>query len=366
MRFCLRVLLTLMFCAIALPAVAAPPVHHVFVVVLENEVFTKTFAADSPAPYLAHELPGQGALLSNYYAIGHASLDNYIAMISGQPPNDDTQRDCDTFTDFTASAPRDKMGVLPGHGCVYPRTVASLADQLEAKRLSWRGYMEDMGKDPVRENTTCGHVALGARDPLLMAKIADQYASKHNPFIYFHAIIDRKARCDAHVVNLDRLQRDLASISTTPNLVYITPNLCHDGHDHPCVDGRPGGLISMDAFLRTWIARITASPAYKKDGLIVITFDEADQGGSESSTACCGEVGMRGANFLPGRNGPGGGRIGAVLLSRFIAPGTVSAVPYNHYALLRSIEDIFALPHLGLANGAGVKSFGAEIFKTAH
>jgi hypothetical protein len=57
-----------------------------------------------------------------------------------------------------------------------------------------------------------------------------------------------------------------------------------------------------------------------------------------------------------------GGRIGAVLLSPLIRPGTVSAVQYNHYSLLRTIEDIFGLPHLGDAPMPQVRSFGADIF----
>ena len=72
---------------------------------------------------------------------------------------------------------------------------------------------------------------------------------------------------------------------------------------------------------------------------------------------------MPGAAFPPGGNGPGGGRIGAVLLSPRIKPGTVSDKPYNHYAMLRSIDDIFGTPHLALAGVAGVNSFGPEILR---
>jgi hypothetical protein len=50
------------------------------------------------------------------------------------------------------------------------------------------------------------------------------------------------------------------------------------------------------------------------------------------------------------------------MLSPFIRPGTVSPVPYNHYALLRSVEDMFGLAHLGFAGQAGLKAFGADIF----
>ncbi len=64
----------------------------------------------------------------------------------------------------------------------------------------------------------------------------------------------------------------------------------------------------------------------------------------------------------PGIIGPGGGRIGAVLLSPYIRPGTVSTRPYNHYALLRSVEDIFGLDHLGFAGQKGLQPFGADVY----
>jgi hypothetical protein len=103
---------------------------------------------------------------------------------------------------------------------------------------------------------------------------------------------------------------------------------------------------------------ITSSPAFRANGLLVITFDESI---GLDATACCNE--QPGPNTKsPGWNGPGGGRIGAVLLSPFIAPGTVSDVPYNHYSLLRSVEDIFALPHLGYAAVTGLRPFGSDVY----
>lgn len=339
---------------------SASPIGHVFVIVLENQPFSRTFGAQSPAPYLAHQLTAQGALLEQYYGIGHLSLDNYIAMISGQAPNPATQHDCRTFSAFKRSAPRiDATGQLTGEGCVYPSDVQTLPDQLEAAGLDWRGYMEGMGDDPSREAETCAHPAIGSLDDTRHASKTDRYATKHNPFMYFHSIIDDKANCSRHVVNLRHLQTDLATIQTTPHFAFITPDLCHDGHNQPCANGEPGGLESADAFLKTWVPRITASPAFQKDGLLVITFDEGTDG-----AACCGEIGLPGGP-LPGRIGPGGGRIGAVLLSPWIKPGTVSAVPYNHYSLLRTVEDAFDLPHLGYAGQAQLQPFGHDIFTNA-
>ena len=354
--------------AAANPATASslPPIRHVFVLVLENMSYSHTFAPDSDAPYLAKTLPAQGVQLTQYYAIGHASLDNYVAMISGQAPNHETQLDCPTFSDFRLSAPAlNARGQALGAGCVSPPIVKTLPDQLEAAGFSWRAYMEDMGNDPRRERATCGHVAVGAADPTSVARRGDQYAAKHDPFVYFHSIIDDAARCDARVVNLARLPADLASAAATPNFVFITPNLCSDGHDPKCVDGREGGLVAINAFLTHWVPLILNSAAFRADGMLIVTFDEADGVGEEGSGACCGEKPLPGARYAPGFNGPGGGRVGAVVLSPFVKPGRVSAVPYNHYSLLRTIEAIFGLKPLGYAASAGARVFGPDIFSGA-
>jgi hypothetical protein len=203
------------------------------------------------------------------------------------------------------------------------------------------------------------------------------------------------------VVNLNKLDADLAAIVTTPNFVFITPDLCNDGHDGDgtgvagkgCVNGRPGGLTSADQFLQTWVPKILASAAYKKDGLLIINFDESDTQSRTVATDpatgvttvtvgfngdhCCGQ--QIGPNvtrpvtrslFVSSKRiytivvkGYGGDRTGAVMLSPFIKPGTVSDVPYNHYALLKSLEDIFQTgSYLGYAGQAGLVPFGSDIF----
>ncbi len=367
-------------------AQGAPKPGHVFIIVLENEGYDVTFAANSPAAYLK-ALAQQGALLPNYYGIGHYSLGNYIAMVSGQAPNPDTQADCQSFVDFVSTGTTPD-GQAIGTGCVYPVNVSTIVNQLEARQLTWKGYMEDMGDDPSRESATCGHPALGQADPTQKAAVDDQYATRHNPFVYFHSIIDLPT-CAAHVVNLRALTADLQAVQTTPNYAFITPNLCHDGHDgggdnRTCVDGEPGGLVSADKFLEDIVPKILASPAYRQDGLLIVTFDEADSK-SRDASACCDEqpgpnIGP-GAKIVfanpppqpadeipdqgPGISGPGGGRIGAVLVSPLIKPGTVSSTDYNHYSLLRSIEDMFGLDHLGYAGQAGLKGFGSDIFTGA-
>jgi hypothetical protein len=230
--------------------------------------------------------------------------------------------------------------------------VPTLAGQLTSHGLSWKGYLEDMG-------TPCRHPVLNTPDTTQKAKVGDQYAARHNPFAYFRSITD-SATCAAHDVDLSRLPHDLASTSTTPSLSYITPNLCDDGHDAPCVDGRPGGLVSADAWLKVWVPKILASPAFRTDGILIITFDESD-GPQSDATACCGE-GAGPNTPQPGISGYGGGRVGALVISRFVRPNTWSTTPYNHYSLLASLEELFRLPKLGYAAAPGLDRFGLDVY----
>jgi phosphatidylinositol-3-phosphatase len=335
---------------------ALPRINHVFVIVLENEAHDTTFGPGSKAPYLATQLTAMGQHLDQYYGIGHNSLDNYVAMISGQAPNPSTQADCPVFLNSVATVPGPN-GQAGGALCVYPGSVPTVAGQLTARGLTWKGYMEDMANSAT-EPKTCRHPALNQRDDTQSAHVGDQYAARHDPFVYFHSIIDSPI-CQSNVVALPALSTDLSSARTTPNLAFITPNLCHDGHDSPCVDGEPGGLVSADALLQAWVPKILGSAAYRDHGMLIVLFDESSV---SDTAACCGEQPGVGDSPLPGITGPGGGRVGAVVLSRSVVPGSLNHTPYNHYSLLRTIEDLFALPHLGFAGQSGLAPFGRDVF----
>jgi phosphatidylinositol-3-phosphatase len=383
---------------------AATKIKHVFVIVLENKSFGDTFGTSTQDPYLQKTLVPMGGLLTQYYGTGHVSLDNYLSMISGQAPTQDTTDDClPGFSGTTGNFNNvDQVGMAPdgqviAHGgCVYAADIPTLPNQLTAKGLTWKGYMGDMGNDPSRESATCGHPEIGigtdntneAEAPSAAVPLGDAYATRHNPFVYFHSIIDSPS-CNDNVVNLNKLTTDLASVKTTPNYVFITPNLCDDGHDGAgtgapgtlCANGGPGGLASADAFLQKWIPLIMLSPAYRKDGLIVITFDESNLAQNISvdpttgqttvnitapGDTCCGQLpGPNLDGVRPGTfnlltsptlvenlvfEGYGGDQTGALLLSPFIRPGSQSDTPYNHYSLLRSLEDIYKVKgHIGYA-----------------
>ena len=336
-------------------ATAAPPaanatashVHHVFQIVLENEEEGTSFPRKGTE---LDQLADQGVFVPRYFATGHASLDNYLAMVSGQAQYFSTSIDCPIYKNASGTInPRGYYAPVLPHdtGCVYPAGIKTLPDQLTAAGRTWAGYMEDMGNTAARETSRCGQPAVagvavdpavGALDDTQGATAADQYAARHNPFVYFHSLIDVPASaasspCTDHVVPMTQLATDLAT-NNVANWSFITPNLCDDGHDAPCkgpgaegANPGAGGLTSANAFLAKIVPMIQASQAYRHGGLIVITFDEGT-----TTKSCCGEA------FFS----TGGGQVGAVILGPTIHPHVTSCA-YNHFSLLRTWEDVFGL-----------------------
>jgi phosphatidylinositol-3-phosphatase len=340
-------------------AAEVPHIKHLFIIVMENEDADDTFSAIPPAPYLGTTMREAGAYLPNYYGIGHQSLDNYLALISGQPPNLMTQADCVFYGDMLATG-TSPSGVVEGQGCVFPSQAKTVANQLEESGHSWRSYNQDMAAGVgAGESTTCRHPTLNSFDPTQKATKTNQYAARHDPFVYFHALIDSPT-CAENVVDLTRLPQDLESPSTSPEYAFITPDLCYDGHDDTCADETsPAGWQGVNAFLEEWVPRIKASAAYKDHGAIMVTFDESENG----ADSCCQEhSGPNTPNNGGTTPGDGGGRIGAVIESPCIKPGTVTEADYNHYSTLRWIEDNFGLSHLAEASTEGPIPFGADVF----
>ena len=458
-------------------ALAAPPptpytaIRYIMVLQFENESYSATFGTGSPAIYLNSTLLPQGELVPNWFATGHVSLDNYIAQISGQGSTPSTNSDCiDAATIsggnltgmyFSVAPGTDDPnnaaypGQVDGDGCVFPaphfasrkvaaeRGARTIGDQLDEKfgqvtftahgivtrpgPIRWREYAEDMGNTPSRDNgdpdplggTDCAHPVLGGADNTNAATASDQYATRHNGFMYFHSVIDNQARCDAHVVPLGtvsvgtgaggtdvfsgHLYQDLQSVATTPKFMFVTPNLCDDGHDSPCkgvnTEGtHVGGLGGVDVFLKHWMPMIFSSPAYQSGRmLVVLSFDEA---AVTTTTACNASIpedtgictyptgpnisnfgyspllGYYGLQVPPTKTGEyqAGGQTGAVLFNkRFISAGSVNSNGQdNHFSALRSYEDLLHikkrgddnLGHLGYAASSNLAyaSFGLDVF----
>lgn len=314
---------------------AGPPagtkIEHVFVISLDSPGYDATFGP-AGSPYLTKTLVPKGLLLTQFGLLDDADLPNGLALLAGQPPNPQTQQECPTYSDVPAAAKPDASGAITTAGCVFPVNTLTVADQLSSAGRSWRAYVQGMGA-----KATCRRPGPGEADPTLTAGPADPYATRRNPSVYFHSLLDL-GDCAANDVGLDRLDADLKQRKSTPSLSLVTPDLCHDGSRDDC--GTPGA-VAADAFLAEWVPKILASPAYRKAGLLVVTF-----GGSRP----------------PAADAPAGfdrRRTGTLLVSPWTAAATTDATKADPYALLRTVEDLFGLSHLAKAGAAGVPSFAS-------
>ncbi|MEA2662954.1 MAG: phosphatidylinositol-3-phosphatase [Chloroflexota bacterium] len=221
------------------------------------------------APYLA-SLSASALVFSSYHSVAHPSLPNYLALTSGQ----------------TWSIRDDGHHVLAAG--------QDLGAQLTAARIPWRAYMEGM---------TAG--CLNSPAP---------YAVWHNPFAYYGGT------CPPNVVSFASLATDLGT-GLAP-FTWITPDLCHDGHD--C------GATAADAWLRTIVPQVTASPGWQPNGVLILVWDEGSA--SRPDEAPLVVVTAR-------------GRAGTVETSA------------DAYSVLATIEELYGLTKLGSASDA--RSFTA-------
>lgn len=333
---------------------SAPPTHvgHVFLIVLAGHGFDQTFAAGSPAAYLNGTLRPKGALLSGYRTLGRADLPDELAMIGGQPPNASTRAGCPVYREIPPAATPSRDGVVSADGCVFPNTVTTIADQLDASRRTWRAYVEDLDRGPspapdVPPRTTCRHPGSNQPDAWTRASPGDGYATRHNPFVYYHSLLDLGG-CDADDGGLTQLDHDLVNPRDTPSLSFVVPDLCHDGTESPCADGTPGGLAAADAFLATWAPKILASPAYRADGVLIVAF--------------AGDVTPPPNPASPPADLPA--REGMLVLSRWAQAGSTAATTYDPFSLLRALEDLFSLRPL--ARAAKANSFAPTVLANAY
>ncbi len=321
-----------------------PEIKHVFLIVLDGHGYEEAFGPTSTAPYLAKTMAGEGKLLSNYYAIAQGGLANEVALLSGQGPTPQTAANCPESTPI-APGTVNAEGQVEGQGCVYPAATETLPAQLAKAKLTWKAYVEPGPLEPWR-----------------------------NPFAYLTALGTAAGGTAGQQAPLEGLATDLKTADKTPTLSYIVPSACHDGGETPCAEGQPAGLAATQPFLEAVIPEIVASPAYKEEGgLIAITFDQAPQtGATVDSSSCCGTPAYPNmpapASAEPPATGPvkpsgGGGRVGLLLISPYLAPGTVEESAYfNHFSLLRSIDELLGQQPIGYAAEPALTGFEPSLF----
>lgn len=271
---------------------AVPPFGHIFIIVMENHGYDQ-IVGNRDAPFingLARVFASAGA----YYAIRHPSLPNYLALFSGSTQG--MTYDC---TDCSFSTP-------------------NLVDQLESHGKTWRAYQEDL-PIPCFQGSASGSI--------IQQLLAGAYVRRHDPFMNFTDISQNPRRC-ANVVPLTNFAADLKA-NQMPDFVWITPNLAHDMHN--------GTVAQGDSWLAGVVPQILDSAAWKDNGLLIITWDEAPD---TDTSGCCGDS--------------AGGRVLTLIIGANSRRGYVSHVPYNHYSLLRTIEDAWGLGTLAHTGDPGI------------
>ena len=267
------------------PLQAVPAFDHIFTIVMENHGYDDVIG-NAQAPYL-NSLASQYGMATNYAGVAHPSLPNYLALAGGST-----------------------LGVTSDCTTCFVNAPNIAVDRVAPSGRTWKAYLESMP-------SPC------------FAGDAPPYAQKHNPFVYFDDVRSHPEECQK-VVPFTQLGSDLASASTTPSYVWVTPNLCNDMHDCPISTG--------DSWLRRTVPAILGSPAFTSQrSVLFVTFDEDD--------------------------GSAGNRVATLVIAKGVPPGFRSAARYDHYSMLKTIESSWALAPLasGDGNAAPMSDFFAAL-----
>lgn len=306
-------------------AATAPAFSHIYVIMEENTSYEDLIGNTADAPYI-NSLASTYGFAANYYGVTHPSMPNYVATIAG---------------DYFGVNKDDPKATF---------TAPNVVDQLESKGLTWATYQQGMP-------------AVGSTAPQNPSTGSGLYVNKHNPFVLFTDVNSNPARLQ-NLKPIESLSTDLNS-GKAPNFSLIVPDQCHDMHGvssssaanygMPWCAFPPNFVLNHaliqtgDAYLKQLVTTIMTSKGWTSDSVIAVTWDEGESSGLSSpnrgyasNTGCCASP-----------PNDGGGRVPFVLITN-TPQHTVSLQPYNHYSLLRTIEDNWGLPCLANTCNAAV------------
>jgi hypothetical protein len=271
-------------------AATVAPYDHIFVIMEENQEYT-SIIGNTNAPNI-NTYAGTYGLATNYDSVTHPSAPNYVALMGGS-----------------------YFGIQDDNGWqTHKQKKPDLTSQLDAAKLSWKGYFQSMPKPGYKADCSPGPC---------------YYASKHNGPIYFDSVNGSKAALQKEVP-ITQLATDLAG--TPPNYAEIVPDICHDMHGGTgtCASDTVAQLIQAgDTYVAGLVSQITAAPFWAAgNNAIVIVWDEGTT------------------------NTGGGGHVAAVVITSHGPRAVKDATAYNHYALLGTIQDAFGLGCLQNTCGA--------------
>ena len=341
-------------CAAASPRAASPAAgasvphyDHIIVIVEENKGYA-TVLDHGYAPNISRLAASYG-IATQMYAEVHPSEANYIALLGGDTfgVHDDDAWYCVPGSTRPFCKGADAPG-FPAHLIEGP----NLATQLHAKGLAWRAYLENLPEP--------GSLAIVS--PESATEPAALYAAKHTGFTNF-ASVHEEPELAHELVGFDAWGTDLRD-GSVPAFALVVPNQCNEMHgiDSPkapadCAKGDDRLVRRGDAVVGQLVAGIKASPIWTHGNTaVVITWDEDGKADRipGSPQACC---------VIDAHN-PGGGHIPTIVITNHGPHGRRDPTAYDHYSLLRTIEDAFGLDgHLRHAGDANVHPM-APLFET--
>jgi phospholipase C len=303
---------------------AIPRYQHIVEIMMENTSYD-TIIGNRDAPHL-NALANSYGLATDYFGVTHPSEPNYVASLGGDyfGIQDDNQFYC---TPAMSNTDPNCAGTTVDHTI----DAQSLADQLTAVGKTWKGYFQSLPPTPPAYITS-GPNANGPYTFKWPSNAHAYYASKHNPFVNFTGT----QGAVANMVDDSQLATDLAD-NALPDYSLIVPDQCHDMHGTGGCSN-PDLIAAGDSYVNNTVNEVMASKQWQQGrNAIVITWDEddfSDEG--QPGTGCCGAD-------------PGGGHVVTIVITNKIKAPITDATPYNHYSLLRSMEDAFGLPCLAHA-----------------
>ena len=312
---------------------AIPHYQHIVEIMMENTSYG-TIIGNPSAPNI-NALANQYGLATDYFGVTHPSEPNYVANIGGSffGIQDDNQFYC---TPAMASTDSHCTGTTVNHTV----NAQSLADQLTAAGMTWKGYFQNLPPVPSSGLITSGPNANGPYTFKWPSNSNALYASKHNPFVNFSGTQGALG----NMVDDSQLASDLSN-NTLPNFGLVVPDQCHDMHGTGSCTDTNSLITAGDAYVGQTVSAIMNSKSWTQGrDAIVVTWDEDDfSDAGKTGTGCCGAD-------------PGGGHVATIVITNKGKFPLTDGTAYNHYSLLRSYEEAFGLPFLAHAGDAAVPS----------
>ena len=368
---------------------------HVFVIMMENHGYSQIM--NNPNAPFINELARSANLATNYFAIGHPSLTNYLEVVGGSNFGVQSDHNADwhnascannlvTGVANTDNPPTSNICPISGTGtdAVTPAIDTSnetqglpgfinidgiqsipaaanisgktIADQLFEARLNWKSYQEDLpveGADRVNysdgvytNNTDFSTILPAQNPPLTSAAIVNLYAAKHNPFAYFQSVQEGRdpGLSLAHTVGFDGPKGLYADLSTgkVPAFSFIAPNQCNDQHGR----GNAGPFCNYDPGSNGSQAGVNPALIQRGDVEVrkLVTAIKSSPAWKEGHNAIVVLWDENDFSVAPNTN-----QVALIVDTNYGTGGKQSAAPYNHFSLLKSLESAFDLPCLNHA-----------------